>query len=1180
MPYSNTVTTNFVATDFTSNKPTYGDINNYAKNLKFANKTKSLQLSNNNYGYLVFEVSYTGSIDYLSINFADPNKGYVSVSPNQNSLYKISTFDAPLENIILNNKTSGTKTFYVIVNGDQTDKSSVLNVNIAIAKYNTAPSSSSVTLSYNCTTQLYSYQTGLHVYSPYDAIDGSSKLRTKLYSITPIESWTTNTLIWGGSYFENPALPYYYGYGTKVYKVGGPFDRSYGTQKKITIRQKLFGKAKATEETIGPTSFFHLNDQTSDACTVPFMEGVGSLREIFETSSLSQPQQYRYYLGYDSSNITASNDSVFTEYSFATKTSNPIVGATHALSKTLYGVVHGYNSEWVLNTWALVGTWLGLAMLVPSGETALYATFGNVAAHYFDLLIGPLIPQWLTLSVGATKFLTLAVPYLAAALFLASVLYLIFSTRTTEYREPCKQFLHHFTNKPYIEVSTLESNTILYRDLLLTTVNNGYYCDGVYFYQQSGGKIVSKTLSSTNAIVSDSPLKFEYQYSVKADEPTLVTNFNKLIILSYTSGKPLPYCGTGTIYYNDTTLTQTINNSCCDLEVGQSTVLTVVSGSEFSCISQNDANAKATKKLSSLVTYAQNAGKYCTPISEYDIGLLNSYFTHELKVESNPTNVTVFYDARTGGPTVGKNLYYDDYGCQKVLNGYYSISGSTPYRRFYHTSGGTIDGIYIMTNSNSTTTTTSEPIINTNTDYSSNWYITGTDKNSIDSYTNTIENTKGFNPNSLYVNSSLKKGFIKTPSTLDDFQLYTGFTTTSYSEAATAWYRPLIDWIELDSFYYYKAETISLNLSEFCGYTGTSATRGFYVIGKSGGVETPLHNVVTMVVKAYTTGNVLTGTFNVTTSATETRTFVPYGTQVNFTEPITSLVIDSITSTNPKNKTTYTIGDSSVCTVAQTCNLTLTFTSTNPTSGNNGTATVTVSGGTAPYKYEWSPSPGATYTGITSNIHTISGLSATTLYTVIVTDANNCTKTGTVTTGQNTFSFDADYIVLTYQFTNGKDLDTRTRVALPNIGQTTLSSYVGWARSNQWPTSGTPIIKWGGDNTGTGYESVLISLVKFRQLYPSETQIVLDLRAYWFSTVGTNPVNVAATLYKGGTISGPTNYVFTNTTYTSKYDITSVSKVVTSTNRNDGGERVATLTYNLITNGGTFNNNDTTTPSI
>jgi hypothetical protein len=152
----------------------------------------------------------------------------------------------------------------------------------------------------------------------------------------------------------------------------------------------------------------------------------------------------------------------------------------------------------------------------------------------------------------------------------------------------------------------------------------------------------------------------------------------------------------------------------------------------------------------------------------------------------------------------------------------------------------------------------------------------------------------------------------------------------------------------------------------------------------------------------------------------------------------------------------------------------------------------------------------------------------------------------------------------------------------PNIGQTTQSTYIGFGRASQWPQFGLSLLRWGNDNTGTGYESVLVNLVKFRQDYPSETNMVIDLRAFWYETVGSNPVNVAATLYKGGTMTGPTNYIFNNTTYTSKYQITSVSKAITLRTQNPvtSGQRVATLTYNLTTNTGTFNNNDTTTPSV
>ncbi len=67
---------------------------------------------------------------------------------------------------------------------------------------------------------------------------------------------------------------------------------------------------------------------------------------------------------------------------------------------------------------------------------------------------------------------------------------------------------------------------------------------------------------------------------------------------------------------------------------------------------------------------------------------------------------------------------------------------------------------------------------------------------------------------------------------------------------------------------------------------------------------------------------------------------------------------------------------------------TITPTTTPSSCGNNnGTATVSVSGGASPYTYSWSPS------SQTSSVAT--GLSPGS-YTVIVTDANNCTQTSVV----------------------------------------------------------------------------------------------------------------------------------------------------------------------------------------
>lgn len=74
-------------------------------------------------------------------------------------------------------------------------------------------------------------------------------------------------------------------------------------------------------------------------------------------------------------------------------------------------------------------------------------------------------------------------------------------------------------------------------------------------------------------------------------------------------------------------------------------------------------------------------------------------------------------------------------------------------------------------------------------------------------------------------------------------------------------------------------------------------------------------------------------------------------------------------------------------TVTSSAALNVSVAGTNPTQGNNGSATATVSGGTSPYLYNWSNG---------SSTPSITGVGAGT-YTVTVTDANNCTQTGSVT---------------------------------------------------------------------------------------------------------------------------------------------------------------------------------------
>jgi hypothetical protein len=73
---------------------------------------------------------------------------------------------------------------------------------------------------------------------------------------------------------------------------------------------------------------------------------------------------------------------------------------------------------------------------------------------------------------------------------------------------------------------------------------------------------------------------------------------------------------------------------------------------------------------------------------------------------------------------------------------------------------------------------------------------------------------------------------------------------------------------------------------------------------------------------------------------------------------------------------------------------------------------------------------------------------------------------------------EADYMVLTYEFTDGQDLDKNK--SCNTIGQTTTCEYVGWDKRNSFPINNTwsstviptgYLVDWAGDNTGNGFES-------------------------------------------------------------------------------------------------------------
>jgi hypothetical protein len=108
------------------------------------------------------------------------------------------------------------------------------------------------------------------------------------------------------------------------------------------------------------------------------------------------------------------------------------------------------------------------------------------------------------------------------------------------------------------------------------------------------------------------------------------------------------------------------------------------------------------------------------------------------------------------------------------------------------------------------------------------------------------------------------------------------------------------------------------------------------------------------------------------------------------------------------------------------------------------------------------------------------------------------------------------------------------------VGQDTVEECLGFTGSGGggtddfpgnstrfWPTTGAPILGWGGDNQGAGEETVLIDVNQFKTYFPSERYLIVECRGNWFTTPSPDPAILSAALYQGGTFS-ISNYAWTN----------------------------------------------------
>ena len=947
----------FVEPDFDSSIPKFAEgVDFFPKNLKFATKVFPIRLDSTKHGIVTIDIYYEGDIDYGCVTFSQPNAIMVSSSDVIDKLFVINEGVVATVWVFNDNGEKKGQRYYVIVNSDQSKVSDILLVNIGVGQtINQESNMASVWIGYNCPSEIYKYTVGLHVYSPYDSIY-SPKLKTNLYSFIPISQWAVNTLVWSHPLLKTPALPYYYGYTDKVYKVGGAFDRAFGSTiyyrvvaKKIITWGGTFNSQKTTEITDGPRSYYNPINDESSACVTPKMTDVGKIKEIYLKTSICKPSRYRYYLGYDDNIRDDSSKNVFRIHDFGKETDYPLLGSLHATMKLGSGIVNGYDSS--LNDWRLVlgsasmskiflwknginylavinGITIGLLVLSELG----FSWADTVMRTFWDIIYGNEPRSTQTDIFGGDSNLTIDTVLLIIFIIIMVVLITIaiikfFKKHTINLIEDCKMLLHRYTTTPYIEYSS----KLRTRDNTLVT--NGFYSDGIYYYEVSGivpnnGLVYKKTPCTgkffdywRNPNFKNTPV-LNYQVGLIPDDPILITDFLKLIVLIYTSGKPEPICF-NTIYYSQR-MEQSIPNKSCALEIPIQSKIIIPESQEFSCVSQLDANNKATVLLNNSYEYARLIGNYAESIADVNIGILASIYTNVSWNEEGTSifpakseGTTLFFDNTDSlGLTVGKTIYVDSCGCQKALKGYYTgaptggFDEENPSKlvnqpiKTYQIESGKIKSI-----SNEVKTKTLYP------SYISNWFLFNTNLESLILLSKDMDSSKVFDPLTLENNPKCYQGIIKKTSTIDysgieDFLILSGGT---YVPAPDGHYLPLIDWIRHQPFSYNKKVEIMLNISENCDIL---TDRGFYISGvnKLTNSAIPTYNFVKLEVVVKNTNNFIK-TFTATTSPSLFKTLIPFGTFFNGTT-INEMYISKIITQSPLNNYTYSIGNSSVCLTA------------------------------------------------------------------------------------------------------------------------------------------------------------------------------------------------------------------------------------------------------------------------
>lgn len=126
---------------------------------------------------------------------------------------------------------------------------------------------------------------------------------------------------------------------------------------------------------------------------------------------------------------------------------------------------------------------------------------------------------------------------------------------------------------------------------------------------------------------------------------------------------------------------------------------------------------------------------------------------------------------------------------------------------------------------------------------------------------------------------------------------------------------------------------------------------------------------------------------------------------------------------------------------------------------------------------------------------------------------------------------EADFLVFRYlwEADAGTDLDTATELLNSNIPGVDNNA-VGWNCPGNGNAAVTSLLKWGGDNTGSGKECVWMSIKELKDKYKDTLPPVTDFMTYatWYASKGTGKASFNLIAYKGGTMTQD-GYNFINT---------------------------------------------------